>query len=383
MKTEIADVVIIGGGIMGLSTAYHLVRRGCQKIVILEADETIGGRTTLSCGGGVRYQFSTSINIHMSLLSLPLFQVLAEETGQDVVFHKSGYGFILFEDDIEQFRAIVNLQHSLGVETEWYSGDALNELFPLLNIEAQAATFCKRDGFIHPQQVVQAYLVALRRLNVTIYTDSPVNGIQVDKGQVSKVTTSRRCISTPVVVNAAGPWSAYVGHLAQVTIPVTPILHQCFVCEDIPQIPSDFPTLIFPSKNIGLRKEGRGLLVGSTLWQEKVNLDRQEVNACREKEMYKLACQILPTLSSYPIKSSKVGLYEVTPDLHPIIGRIPEVQGFYCITGFSGHGFMHGPIAGLLLSEEILDGNAHTLDINALSIERFKRDDLLVEKQIL
>jgi len=387
MIPRTADVVIIGGGIMGLSTAYHLTRCGCKNVVLLEREDNLGSQTTSCCAGGARHQFSTQINIQLSLLSIQMLKTFEEDPGYPIDSHWCGYTFILTqEDDIEAFEHAVDLQRSLGVETQWLTADALREQFPMMHLEdVVAGTFYAHDGLADPGAVVNGYATAARRQGAMLVTGLPVTDIVTQGGRVCRVATPQGQIATSVVVNAAGPWAAQVGQMVNTVIPIKPVRQQLLVTTPLPEIPADFPVVIFPARGLGFHREGNGLLTGMTRSiEDATSTDfTQQVDGKWEAMHCEVAIKRLPCLQRAGVVSHWAGLYEVTPDLHPILGRVPPVEGFYCITGFSGHGFMHASISGLLLSEEILDGRAHTLDINPLRIDRFQQQQILAEHYIV
>ena len=379
-----AAVVIIGGGVMGTSTAYHLALKGCQDVLLLERNSFFGMEATGKCAGGIRYQFGTEINVRLSLLSLPMLDRFEEELEQPIDLQRCGYLFLLTdEEDVEVFRQNVEMQHRLGVGTEWLEPAEIAEMVPLLDLEGVlAGTFHARDGLADPNGVVQGYVAGARRLGVKLLTDVEVTGIRVEGGQVRSVVTNQGEIATPVVVNAAGPWAGEVGKVVGVDIPIVPVRRQIVVTGPMPEIPPDFPFVIDFAQSLYFHREGPGILTGMSNPNEPVGFD-QSVD--EEWELVHLGASMkrLPILQRAGLASHWAGLYEVSPDAHPILGRIHEVEGFYCIGGFSGHGFQHGPACGLLLAEEILDGAAHTLDISQLDLARFQEGREIVEYNVV
>ncbi len=367
-----ADVVIIGGGVMGVSTACHLAQRGCEQVLLLERHSFFGTETTGKCAGGIRYQFSTDINIRLSLLSLPMLDRFEVEIGQPIDLRRCGYLFLLTgTKDVEAFRRSVEIQHRLGVETEWLEPEEIACRVPLLDLDGVlAGTFHARDGLADPSGVVQGYVSAARRSGARLMNGVTVTGITMDNHRISGVTTDRGDVSTPVVVNAAGPWAAGIGEMAGINLPVVPVRRQIAVTTPIPQIPSDFPFIIDFAQSLYFHREGPGILTGMSNADEPAGFD-QSVDETWESIHLESAMRRLPVLAEAGVTSRWAGLYEVTPDAHPILGRVPEVEGFLVICGFSGHGFQHGPACGLLMAEEILDGRAHTLDISSLDLARF------------
>ncbi|MBU0511754.1 MAG: FAD-binding oxidoreductase [Chloroflexi bacterium] len=378
-----ANVIIIGGGVMGASTAYHLAARGVKDILLLEQEEFFGQGATGRCAGGVRYQFATEVNIRLSLLSLPMLDRFEDEIGQVIDYHKVGYLFLLTnEDDTAVFRRNVELQHSLGVETEWLDGDEIRRRLPMMNLDdVIAGTNNAKDGVVDPNGVVMGYIGAAQRLGVNALNGVAVNEIHVRAGKVSGVGTPLGNVSAPIVVNATGPWAGVVSQMAGVPIPLTPLRRQWLTTTPLPDLPPDFPFVIDFAQSLYFHPEGKGLLTGMSNPHEKPGLG-QNVDPEWELTHMESAIARLPLLETAGLASRLAGLYENTPDAHPIYGATP-VDGFYIVTGFSGHGFMHGPISGLLMSEIILDGQARTLDISMLDLARFEEDRLIHEYNVV
>lgn len=379
-----ADVVIIGGGVMGTSTAYHLALKGCKDVLLLEREPFLGTQATGRCAGGIRYQFSTEINVRLSQLSLPMLDRFKEELEQPIDRRRLGYLFLLTtQESIANFRKIVDMQHRLGVATEWLTPEEIARRVPVLNLEGVlAGTNNADDGLADPNSVVQGYASGARRLGAKLMTEVSVTDIQVTGGQIKGVVTDQGAIATPVVVNAAGPWVGQVGKMAGVDIPVVPLRRQIVVTGPMPELPPDFPFVIEFERSLYFHPEGEGLLTGMSNPDEAVGFD-QSVDRDWEWVHLEAAVERLPMLEDAGLANRWAGLYEVSPDAHPILGRIPQVKGLYCVGGFSGHGFMHGPICGLLLAEEVLDGGAHTLDISSLYIDRFEQGQTLAEYNVV
>ncbi len=357
---------------MGASTAYHLARRGCTDVVLLEKQEFFGMGATGRCAGGIRYQFSTEINVQLSLLSLPMLDRFEAEVGQSIGLRRDGYLFLLTtEHDVAVFRHNVAMQRRLGVPTEWLDGDEVRRRLPVLAADdVLAGAFHGGDGLADPNSVVMGYINAAKRLGVRALTGVAVTGIRTAGGRVTGVATDQGEIACAAVVNAAGPWAAPISATAGVPLPITPLRRQILTTTPLPAIPADFPFVIDFARSLYFHREGAGLLTGQSNPHEAPGFD-ESVDPAWELEHMEAAIQRLPLLAQAGRAAHWAGLYEVTPDAHPIIGGAPMLGGYYVVAGFSGHGFMHGPGAGLLLSEIILDGRAHTLDIAALDYARF------------
>lgn len=378
-----SPIVIIGGGVMGASTLYHLAERGVRA-VLLEKEPFFGQGSTGRCAGGIRYQFATKINIRLSQLSLPLLDRFEEQIGQPIDRRRCGYLFLLTrEEDAAAFKRNVALQHSLGVKTEWLTGDDVRKLVPLVRCDdAIAGTFNPQDGLCDPNSVVMGYINAARRLGAKAVEGIEVTAIKTAGGRVIGVDTKDGFISTGVVVNAAGPWSAPISRTAGIDLPVQPIRRQWLTTTPLPEAPPDFPFVVDFAQSLYFHREGRGLLIGMSNLDEKPGFD-QSVDEEFELIMLEAAAKRIPLLEKAGLASHIAGLYEVTPDAHPIIGRVPALEGYFVLAGFSGHGFMHGPAGGLLICEEILDGRAHTLDISSLRYGRFAEGDLAPEYNVV
>ena len=369
---------------MGASTAYHLARKGGKSIVLLERDDLFGQDATGKCAGGIRYQFATEINVRLSLLSLPMLDRFEEELAQPIGLRYCGYMFLLTsERDVRAFKSNVAVQRRLGVMTEWLTPEQVRGRLPMMQVDdVLAATWHARDGLADPNSVVQGYISGARRLGVTCLAGAEVTGIHVAGGRVRGVLTTGGEIATPVVVNAAGPWAGQIGAMAGLEVPVVPVRRQIAVTTAIPQLPADFPFVIDFAQSLYFHREGPGLLTGMSKPDEPPGFD-QRVDHDWEMAHFEAAMARLPLLGDVGISSRWAGLYEVTPDAHPIIGSVPELPGFYCVAGFSGHGFMHGPACGLLLAEEIMDGKAHSLDISSLRLSRFREGKPVVEYNVV
>jgi len=372
MKTT-ADVVVIGGGIMGASTAYHLARRGCTNVVVLESGEMFGLGSTGLNAGGIRYQFATKVNVELSKVSIGMMERFADEMGQEVGLRRCGYLFMLDrEADLAQFRANVALQNSLDVPSRVVSAAEIAELAPEVDVSGIiGGTWCPLDGLVDPNGLLQGYVSNARRLGATLLTGTPAIGIDVVDGSVRRVVTKTGSIETPTVVIAAGPWSAQIGAMAGIDLPIQPIRRQIAVTGAIPGLRADFPFVIDFSRSLYFHREGNGILTGMSNRDEPAGFDTR-VDPDWRLHHVENAMQRLPLLADAEIVAEWAGLYEVTPDDQPILGRIPHVNGLLACAGFSGHGLMHGPAAGMLMAEEILDGRAHTIDIDPLRWSRFE-----------
>ena len=378
-----AEVVIIGGGVMGASAAYHLALAGQRDVVLLEAEAAFGLGATGRCAGGVRYQFATEINIRLSIASLAMLETLADETGVDPQYRKCGYLFALTSPaEVADFQSHVALQRRLGVQTEWLSGDEVRRRLPMMRFDdALAGTFHARDGLADPHSVVTGYLQGARRLGVLTLAQSRVSGLDVAGGRVRSVGTERGEIGCAHVLIAAGPWAAEVGRMAGIEIPILPVRRQMLVTTPVPGLPADFPFVIDFARSLYFHREGGGILTGMSSVRQTPGFD-QSVDPDWELEAMEAALQRMPALESVGRLSAWAGLYEVTPDAHPIFGPTP-VSGLWIVAGFSGHGFMHGPVAGRIMAEYLLEGSPRTVDVTTLDLARFSEGRPIVETNVI
>jgi sarcosine oxidase, subunit beta len=378
-----ADIVIIGGGVMGASAAYHLAKCGMKNIVLLEKEEFFGTGATGRCAGGVRYQFSTDINVRLSIESLPMIERFKQEIGQDVNYRKCGYLLIATDEkDAATFKHNVEMQNSLGVQTQLLSGDEVRARLPLMKFEdAICGTFNPKDGTVDPNSVVAGYLSAAQKLGVKALTGAEVTGIRISGDQIEAVETAQGSIQTHMILNAAGPWAGLIGQMAGVEIPIIPLRRQWFTTDRLKEVPEDFPFVIDFAQSLYFHREGEGLLVGMSNQEEKPGFDQ---NVDEEFEFVNLEAAIerMPLLERASRASHWAGLYEVTPDAHPIFGGC-GLKGFTICSGFSGHGFMHGPVAGKLMAEYIVDGQFSTLDVSMLDLARFTEGRLIKEYNVV
>ena len=379
-----AEVVIVGGGVVGASVAYHLASMGCTDVVLVEKEPGLGMGSTGRSVGGIRQQFSTSTNIQLSLASVEKFRRFTEELDSLAQFHWVGYLFLSSsEESLATFRRNVALQHSMGLtEVELLTPEEARDLVPQLRVEdLVGATFCPTDGFGDPYEVCQGYANAARRLGVQILLDRGVVDIRVGRGQVRAVVTDRGEIATRWVVDAAGPYSAVVARMAGLEVPIEPYRRMVFVTEPFDGLPPTFPMVIDFDPSFYFRREGPGIMFGMTDKDEPSSFN----TAVEWGFLEKLVDQVLrrvPVLADAGVMRGWAGLYDTTPDANPILGPIPGVEGFLCAAGFSGHGFMHSPMTGQLIAELITEGRT-SIDISSLSIERFAAEALVAEKNVI
>ena len=382
--TRTADVVVVGGGVVGTSAAYHLAAAGAGRVVLLERADAVGTGSTGACAGGFRQQFSSRINIELSRASVPMILGFSEEHGLPLDVAQDGYLFLLRDERAwSEFRVSVELQRSLGVDARLLSGDEAAAIAPGIAIDdVVGATFCPDDGIADPSGLTQGYATAARRTGAEIDLNVDVSAIRTAGDRVTGVATSGGPIDAPVVVNAAGPWAGALAATAGVSLPLEPIPRMVVTTGPFPGAPTRRTLVIDVATSYYFHKEGDGVLMGMGGGDEHASFDVAVDHRFIEDELLPTAIRVFPPIEQAGIASMWAGLYEMTPDRHPIIGESP-VRGLYLANGFSGHGFQHAPVVGKLLAELIVDGRTRTVDISTLGLDRFARGELVVEGHVV
>ncbi|SES68857.1 NAD(P)/FAD-dependent oxidoreductase [Geodermatophilus poikilotrophus] len=377
-----ASVVVIGGGVVGLSAAHALARAGVRDVVLLERD-ALGSGSTCKAAGGVRAQFSDPVNTALGARSLETFRDFRARFGQGVDFREVGYLFLLSTpESVAAFEANVAVQNDLGVPSRVIDVEEARRLSPLVSPEGLlAAAYSPTDGHCTPESVVLGYASAARRAGATLLPHCAATGIDVRNGRVAGVRTGAGTIRTDAVVCAAGAWSAEVGSWVGVDLPVTPLRRQVLVTEPVPGLDPRTPFTIDFETSFYFHAEGRGLLLGMSDPDETpgFRLTRSDgwlprLGAAVERRA--------PALAGVGIAGGWAGLYEMTPDHNALIGRADTVEGFLYATGFSGHGFLMGPAVGEVVRDLHL-GERPVVDVTGLSAARFAGADVRPELNVV
>jgi glycine/D-amino acid oxidase-like deaminating enzyme len=371
------DIVIIGGGIIGTSIAYHLARKKAAGVVLLEKG-LLGEGTTAKCAGGIRAQFSTEINIRLSLESFKTWNHFQEIMEAELDFKKVGYLFLAAsEDEWAVFQNTSSLQRKFGIPVELLSPQEIQYRWPYLRTDdLKGGTFCAWDGYAGPYEALSGFARGARRGGVKIYEKTEVFRILRNGTGVTGVLTNRGQISSPIVINAAGPYAGEVGKMAGAEVPVQPFRRQLFFTRPFPLIPDPLPLIIDFHRGWYFRREGAGLLISGPkdpFPSFNLNVDYEAMVEVAGNSMYRV-----PIMEKAEIDRGWAGSYEISPDNHAILGECPGVSGLFLANGFSGHGFQHSPAVGKVMTELIL-GEEPSIDISCLSIERFQKGEPIRE----
>ncbi|GGI85505.1 FAD-dependent oxidoreductase [Saccharopolyspora subtropica] len=364
-----AEVVVIGGGVMGVSTAFHLAEAGVD-VLLLERDE-LGSGSTSKAAGGVRAQFSDPVNIELGQRSLRAFEDFARRPGGEIDLKQHGYLFLLSDpEDVAAFEKSVRLQNELGVPSRMLTVAEACELSPYAVPDGLlAAAFSPTDGHCTPEAVVQGYAQAARRHGARIQRHCAVTGIETTGGQITAVHTAAGTVQTSTVVCTAGAWSAEVGGFVGVDLPVRPLRRQILVTEPVPDLPPRMPFTIDFATSFYFHDEGPGLLIGMSDPDEefgfRLNTDDRWLGRLSDA-----VAQRAPRLADIGIAHGWAGLYEITPDHNALVGEAEGPGRFLYATGFSGHGFLQGPAIGEVMRDLVL-GRPPVVDVSGLDARRF------------
>lgn len=367
-----AQVVIIGGGVIGTSIAYHLAMKGLREIILIEKEVILGMGSTGKSVGGVRQQFSQAVNIRLTQESLNAMERFQEEMEVDLDFAQNGYLFLATrESEVETFRKNVDFQRKFGVDVYFMNPREIQEMIPGINCDdVLGGTFCPRDGYVDPYGLVYGYAKQTLRRGGKILYQTEAIGIESSFSKIRGVMTNKGFIEAPIVINAAGPYAGRVGEMLSLKLPVKPLKRQVFVTGQVPSFPRKAPMVITFAPPFYFRPESGGLLL-SLAEREEVSHFDLTVNWDHVEELAERTLERLPSLEDMEIMRGWAGLRTLSPDQNAIVGEIPTGSGFYCAIAFSGHGVMHAPAIGKIVAEMIIDGRPISLDITDLNPHRF------------
>jgi len=384
---QTAEVVIIGGGIVGSSIAYHLTANGCRNVLVIERESAQGKGSTGKSMGGVRAQFSTPVSIRMSLYSIPFYADFQETLGYPCDYRPQGYLFCATnEKQMSYLRTNYAEQVKMGLKNvRLLPGTEIARMFPQLRSDdIIGGSFCSTDGFVDPYSAMTGFMTWAADHGATLWKSTVVSGITQDANGTASVETSRGPVATRKVVNCAGAWAASVAKFVGIELPVEPLRRMLVPSEPFDEFPHTAPMIIDMSNGFHFRPEARGFLLAWNDPAENSGFKTDFDPAFVEKILTRAADRV-PCFANLPInpKRAWAGLYEMTPDHHPILGAAPGVPGFFLANGFSGHGVMHAPATGKILCDLILKGSTDLIDTSLLNLNRFAEGRLIHETAVL
>ena len=370
---------------MGVSAAYHLAAAKAGRVLLLERADALGTGSTGACAGGFRHQFSSELNIRLSLASVPMILSFQKTHGLPLDVTQDGYLFLVRSEEAwNGFVAADELQRSMGVDVRLLGPEEAGAMVPGIALEGLVgAAFGPDDGIADPSGLTTGYASAARRAGAEIETGVEVTAIETAGSRVAGVATPAGGVSAPVVVNAAGPWAGLLAATCGVELPLEPIPRVVVVTGPFAGAPERKTLVIDAETSFYFHREGPGVLMGMGSPRERLSFDTSVDEAFVEEELLPTAVRVFPPLEQAGIAATWAGLYEMTPDRHAILGPVADPQGLYLANGFSGHGFQHAPIVGKLLAEMIVEGRARTVDVSALSLDRFARGELVSEAHVV
>jgi sarcosine oxidase subunit beta len=380
-----AAVVIIGGGVMGTSTAYQLARAGTQDVVLLEANELASGSSGKPLGG-VRAQFSDPTNIELGAHSLRAYQRFEDHFGVDIGYRQVGYLFLIRDEtDVPRYEASIALQNSLGVDSRMIAGAEAVTRTPYVDADSVvAAAWAPSSGFARPTVVVNAYAAGAAALGVEVHTNSPVVGIdQAGQGRVAVRTRDGRVFRTPAVICTCGAWSRRIGAMVDVDLPIVPLRRQIVFSAPLTPQPPRVPFTIDHTTTAYFHgDDGSGLLLGIADQSETIGFDTTVTTGWHGLLRNALTA-FAPSLADVEFTDGWAGLYEVTPDYNAVIGEAPTDDfRFLYAAGFSGHGFLQAPAVGEAVRDLYLR-RTPAVDVSGFAVDRFRRASGRTELNII
>ncbi|AUX07898.1 sarcosine oxidase, subunit beta [Halalkaliarchaeum desulfuricum] len=380
-------VAIVGGGIVGLASAYYLADRDVS-VAVYEKD-SIGGGSTGRANGGIRAQFTSPIHVRFSRESMPVWGSFEKTFGVEIGYRRTGYLFLArTEGTAEHLRENVARQNDLGVPSDYLSPSEAIEHCPGLYADRYVgAAYSPTDGFADPHLALQGFLRGAGEAGAEIHTGVEVTDLQVRDGRVERIETEDGVSEVDFVVNAAGPWAGEIAEMVGLDLPVSPRRRQLLLAEPEPPLPPDAPMTVDVDESVHFRPESDGAaIVGGRNADGDPEHDPDRYRTSNDPDWTVDTLERAADVATYfgpetAVVRGWAGLYTVTPDHHPIVEE--PIPGFVNAVGFSGHGFMHAPATGQVVAELILDDTPETVDVSPLSADRFERDAELHEGTVI
>ena len=373
------DAVVIGGGVMGTSILYNLVSRGVQKPVLLERT-TLGAGSTGRSSGLIRMHYSTVVNAALSWESFKTYENFDEIVGGgDVGFVRTGFMVFVPEDAIDGLNHNIALQQGVGIDTQIVSREEARELAPAFEqYDGEAFAWEPLSGHADPSGTGLAYATQARELGATVLLETPATSVEIENDRVVAVTAVGERYATDTAVVATGPWSKPFLEGIGIDLPLEATRHEVFLLKrDLEELPfhpggADMANMTY------FRPEAADLtLVGNGNREQSADPDNYSQRPSMDylEDVWLRLSKRLPGIAGAEFFTGYAGLYTSTPDLHPVIDKVDGIEGLYICTGFSGHGFKLAPAVGTVMAELMLEGEATTVDITPLKMDRFKRGE--------
>ena len=377
-----ADAAVIGGGVMGCSILYNLAARGVIDTVLLEQNELASGSTSRS-QAILRMHYSNEVTAQMAWESLTLFREFQQITGNPSGYVRTGYLVAVAPDDRDALTGNVAMHRRLGIDADVVSPDEVLDLFPMLAVrEDETFAYEPESGYADPYSLTTGYAHRARDLGAAVLTDTRVTGVEIAGGKVTGVTTPDGTIATPLVVIAAGPWSKPLLDRIGVNVPLSTVRHQLIMVERPDGLADGHPIVGDIVNDLSTRPDVGSITLIGVGEDESVGPD--EYNQGVDMEMVQRGMEGLarriPSTAGARFRGGWSGLFTTTPDWHPVLDHVEDVDGLYCAVGFSGHGFKLSPMIGVVMAELITEGKASSVDISMLDLDRFREGRLLSSK---
>ena len=366
-KVVETEVAIIGGGIMGLASAYSLAKRG-KQVALLER-QSFGWEASGRSAGGVRQRGRDPRELPLAMASVSLWSDLEDELGAEIHYRRGGnISVALTDEELEILALAAAEEQSIGLTVKTLGREELRELVPALSDRCLGANYCPTDGYAEPEAVVSAYVGAAERAGVGMYPRTEVLDFTVEAGRVSSIFTEQIEFRPQVTVNAAGPWAHTLAMRVGLVVPLWPGRAQLVETEPVGPLFEQF--LVFEGERVYCRPTLDGRVhYGSITWVSPADVEYPPTLNPATDRAAGLA-SVVPALEGVPVHRTWSGLLDMTPDGVPIIGSVPGLKDYVIAAGFCGHGFCLGPIVGKLLAEHIVDG-CTSLPLDELSLTRF------------
>ena len=374
-----ADAVIIGGGVMGCSILYHLARLGITDSLLLERD-VLGSGSTGRSAAICRMHYSNPVTASMAWESLKVFSNFDEIVGGSSGFVKTGYLLVVEGVERSALERNVAMQQELNINTGLVTADDVKDLAPMVAVnQGEALAWEPESGYADPYMVTTSYATRAREMGAEIQLRAPALGIELSGGRVSAVLTEQARVETSAVVVAAGPWSKQELAKIDVDVPLIPVRHQMATLTRPVDLLPHHPAVGDFAQSFSFRPDGTSMTLVGFGEDEEANVDsyNQGVDMDKIPDMLGKLAARMPAMADSYLRGGWSGLFTTTPDWHPILDKVPGIEGLYCAVGFSGHGFKLSPTIGSAIAELVVHGQATSVDISPLRFTRFSEGDLM------